>query len=104
VILLGDFNAPPQSRAYRRITTRYRDAQKLPHRPSPKATFPARLPMLRLDHVFVSRTIEVVRVEIVRTPLARVASDHLPLLVEIRMGRAKGPGPDARHPHETHTM
>jgi endonuclease/exonuclease/phosphatase family metal-dependent hydrolase len=104
VILLGDFNAPPRSRAYRRIATRFRDAQKLPYLSAPKATFPARLPVLRLDHVFVSRTIEVVRVEIVRTPLARVASDHLPLLVEIRLSPAKGREPDARHPHETRTM
>jgi endonuclease/exonuclease/phosphatase family metal-dependent hydrolase len=52
-------------------------------------TFPAWLPMLRLDHVFVSQTVEVTWIEVLRTPLARIASDHLPLLVEIRIVPAK---------------
>src|SRR6185503_2983139 len=30
VILMGDFNATPRSRAYRRLTTRLRDAQRAP--------------------------------------------------------------------------
>ena len=47
--------------------------------------------MLRIDHVFVSREIRILRVETVRTPLARIASDHLPLLVEFQVvhGRAQ---------------
>lgn len=89
VILLGDFNAPPRSRAYRLIAERLRDAQRQSGFQRPKSTFPARLPMLRIDHVFVSSTIDVVRTEVVRTPLARVASDHLPLLVEIRIVPAR---------------
>lgn len=85
VILLGDFNAPPRSRVYRRIAARLRDAQTLGDLQRPRPTFPARLPLLRLDHVFVSQTVNVIRVEVLRTPLARVASDHLPLLVEVRI-------------------
>jgi endonuclease/exonuclease/phosphatase family metal-dependent hydrolase len=57
-------------------------------------TFPSRLPLVRIDHVFVGPGVEVVRVETMRTPLARVASDHLPLMVEIRLH----PAP-RRHPH-----
>jgi len=79
VILLGDFNAPPRSRAYRRIAQRLRDAQTLGDLHRPRPTFPARLPMLRLDHVFVGHMVDVTRAEVLRTPLARVASDHLPL-------------------------
>ena len=45
-------------------------------------TFPGRMPMLRIDHVFVSGGIEVMRAEPIRSPLARAASDHLPLLAE----------------------
>jgi endonuclease/exonuclease/phosphatase family metal-dependent hydrolase len=85
VILLGDFNATPRSRAYQRLVSHLRDAQTQVRLAKPKATFPSRLPMLRIDHAFVSREIRVQRVETVRTPLARVASDHLPLLVEFQI-------------------
>lgn len=85
VILLGDFNASPRSRAYQRLTSRLRDAQtEVPHQRA-KLTFPSRLPILRIDHAFVSRSIQVMRVESVRSPIARVASDHLPLMVEFQV-------------------
>jgi endonuclease/exonuclease/phosphatase family metal-dependent hydrolase len=82
VILTGDFNAIPRSRVYARITARLRDAQKLGPARKPKATFPSMLPILRLDHVFLSKTFDVTRAETVRTPETRVASDHLPLFVD----------------------
>jgi endonuclease/exonuclease/phosphatase family metal-dependent hydrolase len=83
VALLGDFNAVPRSRAYGRLAGRLRDAQRaLPgHRPLP--TFPARWPCLRIDHVFLGHGLEIRRVEVRRGPLERVASDHLPLVVEL---------------------
>jgi endonuclease/exonuclease/phosphatase family metal-dependent hydrolase len=93
-ILLGDFNAAPRSAAYRRIAFPLKDAQLAGSGRRPQPTFPARLPMLRIDHVFVSRSIEVVGVAVPRDSLARTASDHLPLVVEIRLadGVADGRG------------
>lgn len=82
VILTGDFNAIPRSRVYARLTSRLRDAQKLGPARKPKATFPSMLPMLRLDHVFLSRSFDVMRAETLRTPETRIASDHLPLFVD----------------------
>ena len=98
VILTGDFNAIPRSRVYVRIAARLRDAQLSPHVRRPRPTFPVRLPLLRIDHVFVTDSIEVLRAEPIRTPLARVASDHLPLLVEFRVVPPHRP---ARHPGHT---
>ena len=49
------------------------------------ATFPARLPMLRLDHVFVSRSVVVTGVHTPRSALVRKASDHLPLVVDFHV-------------------
>ncbi len=90
MMLVGDLNALPRSRAYQRLAARLCDAQVGPHiHHSPRPTFPSRLPLLRIDHVFVSRSIDVLRVEAVRTPLARVASDHLPLLVEFQIAPAR---------------
>ncbi len=82
-ILLGDLNATPRHAAYRRIAGRLRDAQKQLRRR--QATFPARLPMLRIDHVFVSRSITVTGVHAPAGLLARTASDHLPLVVDFRI-------------------
>ncbi len=85
VIVAGDFNAIPRSRVYRRLAAHLCDAQSAKRGGRQQPTYPSRAPFLRLDHVFVSRSIEVTRAETVRTPLARVASDHLPLLVEFRV-------------------
>ena len=85
VILVGDFNAVPRSRAYRRLALRMTDAQRALRGSVPRPTYPARMPVLRIDHVFVSHSIEIERVETLRIGAARVASDHLPLLVEFRV-------------------
>jgi endonuclease/exonuclease/phosphatase family metal-dependent hydrolase len=50
-----------------------------------RPTFPARLPMLRLDHVFVNGAVEPVRTQTVAHRLTRIASDHLPVVAEIRI-------------------
>jgi endonuclease/exonuclease/phosphatase family metal-dependent hydrolase len=85
VIVAGDFNAVPRSRTYRRLAARLSDAQEWLGKTRARQTYPSRAPVLRLDHVFVSRSIEVLRAEVIRTPLARVASDHLPLAVDFRI-------------------
>ena len=85
VIIAGDFNAIPRSGAYQRLAAHLRDAQTGLGTPRRQPTFPSRAPLLRLDHVFVSRSIEVLKAEAIRTPLARIASDHLPLLVDFRI-------------------
>ncbi|MDB5570193.1 MAG: endonuclease [Hyphomicrobiales bacterium] len=82
VIIAGDFNAVPRSRVYARLASSLKDAQCIAGRRKPQATFPSRLPLLRLDHVFVSKSIEVQRAETVRTQEARIASDHLALFVD----------------------
>ncbi|MCA9208953.1 MAG: endonuclease/exonuclease/phosphatase family protein [Planctomycetales bacterium] len=83
VILCGDFNAIPTSRAYSLLAQRLRDAQRslVGHRP--RATFLSGRPINRIDHVFVGPTLQVRQIEVPRSELARVASDHLPLIVEL---------------------
>lgn len=87
LVLMGDLNATPWSRAYRRLAARLSDARRLAAETAGRgATFPTRWPCLRLDHVLVGAGVGVRRVAVVRSPLARVASDHLPLLAEIEIG------------------
>jgi len=83
VILLGDFNSRRRSRAYRMFTARLRDAQLTLHKRAQR-TFPARLPMVRIDHIFCSRSVEVIGVEVPRSRIARTASDHLPVIMDFR--------------------
>jgi endonuclease/exonuclease/phosphatase family metal-dependent hydrolase len=87
VILLGDFNAGPTSRTYRCLASKFRDAQRLLQPARRQATFPTHAPFLCIDHVFVNHHIEVLAASTVRTPLARVASDHLPLVVDFHIAR-----------------
>lgn len=83
-VLLGDFNASSGSQPYKRLIEKLGDAQTLaPLKPTP--TFPAMFPMLRIDHVFVGREIEVRRAWTSTSALAKTASDHLPLLVEFEL-------------------
>ena len=84
-ILLGDFNATQHHGAYRRLVARLRDAQFAVRRRR-LPTFPSRFPMLRIDHVFISRSIAVTGVHAPRGGLTRIASDHLPLVVDFRLG------------------
>jgi endonuclease/exonuclease/phosphatase family metal-dependent hydrolase len=48
-------------------------------------TFPSRFPLLRLDHIFASKEVSVTGVEVIANPLAKLASDHLPLLATIEI-------------------
>lgn len=50
-----------------------------------KRTFPARWPILALDRIWVRPSQAVSRITALKTPLTRMASDHLPLLAEIEL-------------------
>jgi len=81
-ILLGDFNATASSVVYRTLTARLRAARPLARRRQASSTFPSPLPVLRIDHLFVSPGIEVQGVFAPFDPLTRAASDHLPLVMD----------------------
>jgi endonuclease/exonuclease/phosphatase family metal-dependent hydrolase len=85
MILIGDLNMLPRSRAYRRLSGHLVDAQRAQPDPRPRPTFPSRLPMFRIDHAFVGRGVEVIGSAVPHTPLTRVASDHLPLVLDLRL-------------------
>jgi len=84
-ILLGDFNATASSLVYRTLTARLQSARRLARRRQPSSTFPSPLPVLRIDHHFVSPGIQVQDVFAPFDPLCRVASDHLPLVMDFEL-------------------
>jgi len=91
VILVGDMNATAATRPYARLASRLDDAQKRPGLGKLVSTFPSGFPMLRIDHVFVSPRIRVTKVQAPSFPLARMASDHLPLIVDFEIEPAEAP-------------
>jgi endonuclease/exonuclease/phosphatase family metal-dependent hydrolase len=97
VVLLGDLNALPGGRTLGRLTRSLRDAQREApgHRPQP--TFASARPVVRLDHVLLRGPVRAVEVRVPRGPLARVASDHLPLVVDLVLA------PVRRNPAEART-
>jgi endonuclease/exonuclease/phosphatase family metal-dependent hydrolase len=92
-VLLGDFNASPYSATYRMLRAALRDAQTPSGtwlRPA-TATFPSSFPFMRIDHVFLTRGLETLSVRSPYDSQARVASDHLPLVVDLRITGANAP-------------
>ena len=84
-ILLGDFNATASSVVYRSLVARLPAARALSPRKTPTATYPAALPVVRIDHLFVSPEIRVMDVFAPYTPATRAASDHLPLVMDFEV-------------------
>ncbi|MFC5374082.1 endonuclease/exonuclease/phosphatase family protein [Brevundimonas faecalis] len=89
-ILTGDFNATSITRPYQTLVRRLADAQRrLGLKPSIK-TFPSSFPAIRIDHCFVSSDIRVTGVMTPLDPVARAASDHLPLAVDFEFTAQPG--------------
>lgn len=84
-ILLGDFNATATSVVYRTLNAKLASARRLAPVKTPTATFPSPLPVLRIDHLFVSPEIKVKAVFAPFDPLTRMASDHLPLVMDFEV-------------------
>lgn len=73
-IIVGDFNARPSGPEYERYAAKLTDA--CPGR----ATWPAELPVMNIDYVWLSRTLRAFECP----PIASVASDHLPVLAVVQ--------------------
>jgi endonuclease/exonuclease/phosphatase family metal-dependent hydrolase len=86
-VLAGDFNALPLGRTCKLLATKL-GAVEAPVLDGSLATFPSRMPVLSIDHVLVSSSVKLLAAEVIRTPLARLASDHLPLKVDVRLGNS----------------
>lgn len=82
LIVCGDFNSRPSSKVHRILAEQVTDAQLLAGG-ARQRTFSTRLPVLCLDYVFVTPGVRVRELRTTRTPLARMASDHFPLVADV---------------------
>lgn len=85
IILCGDFNALPSSAVHKHLKSVLNDEQDSLSFGHTEWTFPSHYPIVRFDHLFVSPNLVVESVQIPQTKLTRVASDHLPLVVKMRI-------------------
>jgi endonuclease/exonuclease/phosphatase family metal-dependent hydrolase len=91
LILLGDFNATPRYAAYKMIAARLTDARRAAGVRRGALTFPSRLPMLRIDHMFIGAGVAVRRLFASSGPTAKLASDHLPLVADVEIEAVAAP-------------
>jgi endonuclease/exonuclease/phosphatase family metal-dependent hydrolase len=83
-IVLGDFNEWMRGQATEMLSRRLESIDLRRHLRR-RRTYPGVFPMVHLDHIYYEGQVEVVRLELPRTRRSVLASDHLPLLAELRV-------------------
>jgi endonuclease/exonuclease/phosphatase family metal-dependent hydrolase len=83
-IVVGDFNEWTRGLASRLMSTQFSSVEAKLHLKR-RRTYPGVLPMFHLDHFYFDRRLELVSAKLVRTKLAKIASDHLPIVAEFAM-------------------
>jgi endonuclease/exonuclease/phosphatase family metal-dependent hydrolase len=83
-IVLGDFNEWSRNLATGVLAEHLKSIDLYGHLKR-RRTYPGFFPVLHLDHIYFGGDIEVRRIELPRTRLAMVASDHLPLVADVRI-------------------
>ncbi len=84
-IILGDFNEWMRGLATRTLSSLFESIDIRSHLQR-RRTYPGIFPVLHLDHIYYEGDVEVQRVELPRTRKALMASDHLPLVANLRIG------------------
>jgi len=84
-IVLGDFNEWGRGLVADVLADRLNSVDLYPHLQR-RRTYPGFFPVLHLDHIYFSGQVEIRKVELPRTRLAKIASDHLPLVADVRIG------------------
>lgn len=83
-IVLGDFNEWMRGLTTTLLSSRLKsvDLQQYMKR---RRHYPGLFPILHLDHIYYDGPLEVQHIQVYRTRLSLVASDHLPLIADVRI-------------------
>ena len=84
-LVLGDFNEWMRGLTTKLLSHRLKSVD-LRNYLKRRRTYPGLFPILHLDHIYYTGRIEILSVELPRTRLSLVASDHLPLVADVRIG------------------
>jgi len=77
LVVMGDLNCTTRSQPFRALSGNLRPAS------ASGRSWPALLPMVRLDHILVRGPLTVIRAGVWTGGPARQASDHLPVIAEL---------------------
>jgi endonuclease/exonuclease/phosphatase family metal-dependent hydrolase len=83
-VVLGDFNEWTRGLATTLLSERLQ-AVDLKQYMTRRRTYPGIFPILHLDHIYYQNAVEVVDVHLPRTRRTLIASDHLPLVADLRI-------------------
>ena len=84
-IVLGDFNEWMKGLVTSTLSARLNSVD-LRNYLRRRRTYPGVFPLLHLDHIYYAGHVEIVGIQLPRTRLALVASDHLPLVADVKVG------------------
>ena len=84
-IILGDFNEWMRGATTQLLSGRLKSVD-LSNYLKRRRTYPGLFPVVHLDHIYYDGKVEVISVEMPRTRQALMASDHLPLIANLRIG------------------
>jgi endonuclease/exonuclease/phosphatase family metal-dependent hydrolase len=84
-IILGDFNEWMKGLATSTLSSLFDSIDIYAHLKR-RRTYPGIFPMVHLDHIYYEGHVEVRRVQLLRSRTALMASDHLPLAADLRIG------------------
>lgn len=84
-VILGDFNEWMRGLATNTLTALFESVNIYEHLKR-RRTYPGIFPVVHLDHIYYEGEVEVRSVELVRSRRALIASDHLPLVADLRVG------------------
>ena len=84
-VVMGDFNEWMRGPVTRTLTEKLNSVDLRNHLQR-RRTYPGVFPILHLDHIYYAGKVEVTAIELPRTRLALVASDHLPLVATVKVG------------------
>lgn len=83
-VVVGDFNEWTRGLATKMLSEKLHSVDLFAHLKR-RRTYPGVFPILHLDHIYYEGRVEVTRVELPRTRTALIASDHLPLVADLRV-------------------
>jgi len=84
-VVLGDFNEWMTGLATTLLSERLQAIDLRTHLRR-RRTYPGLFPILHLDHIYHQGHVEVLKLELPRTRQTLIASDHLPLVAELKVG------------------
>jgi endonuclease/exonuclease/phosphatase family metal-dependent hydrolase len=84
-VILGDFNEWMKGLATKTLSALF-ESVDISHHLKRRRTYPGIFPVVHLDHIYYEGAVEVASVEMPRTRKALMASDHLPLVANFRIG------------------